>query len=146
MISNCILYCCNNNPADTIDVESFNVGLKLIQSSRLWTNIIPTLIQRRVSAGDVANRLHYIVSPTLNTHTSCSTPCVSQQHDIILSLMVWPLIMFAIGDGHVAMVIHISGYPAKRRRFPNVDLLSGHRLRRWPNNKSTFGKRLVFAW
>ena len=31
------------------------------------------------------------------------------------------------------------------RRRPNVGLLSGHRLRRWPNNKPTLGRRLIFA-
>ena len=35
--------------------------------------------------------------------------------------------------------------PTKVIRLPDVDLLLGQRLRRWPNNKSTSGKRLEFS-
>ena len=35
--------------------------------------------------------------------------------------------------------------PADTRRPPNVDLMLGHRLRRWPNIKSTLRGRLVFV-
>ena len=36
-------------------------------------------------------------------------------------------------------------HPVNMRRSPNVDLMLAHRLRRWPNIKSTLGKRFVFA-
>ena len=31
------------------------------------------------------------------------------------------------------------------RRWPNIGLLSAHRLRRWPNSKSALGQRLMSA-
>ena len=31
------------------------------------------------------------------------------------------------------------------KRWPNVVLIPGHRLRRWPSIETTFGQRLVFA-
>ena len=35
--------------------------------------------------------------------------------------------------------------PANTRRWANTDLMLVHRLRRWPNMKSAFVQRLVFA-
>ena len=35
--------------------------------------------------------------------------------------------------------------PANMRRWPNVDLLLGHRRRRWANSKPALGQRLVFV-
>ena len=35
--------------------------------------------------------------------------------------------------------------PANKIRRPNVGLLLGHRLRRWPNINQTLGQRLFFA-
>ena len=37
------------------------------------------------------------------------------------------------------------GSPSNTRRLTNADLMLGHRLRRWPNIKSTSVQRLVFA-
>ena len=39
----------------------------------------------------------------------------------------------------------ISTYPASTRRWPIVDLMLAHRIRRPPNKKTPFGQRLVFA-
>ena len=38
-----------------------------------------------------------------------------------------------------------SQYPADTRRSPDVDLMLGHRLRRWPNTKSTLVQRVLSA-
>ena len=38
------------------------------------------------------------------------------------------------------------GYvPTNAIRSPNVGLMLGHRLRRWPNSKPTLGRCIVFA-
>ena len=40
---------------------------------------------------------------------------------------------------------YIGPYPANTRRWPNIELMLVHRLRRWTNISPTFDQRLVFA-
>ena len=53
----------------------------------------------------------------------------------------WPLYFYA---KTISFRGRASTYiPANTRRWTNVVLLLGHRLRRWPNNKITLAQRLV---
>ena len=41
--------------------------------------------------------------------------------------------------------MHLTADSANIKRCPNVGLLLGHRLRRWPYTKPTLGQRFIFA-
>ena len=56
---------------------------------------------------------------------------------------------FTDDPGHLrdnlTSILRCQGIPANTRRWPNADLMLGHRLRRWPSIKSALGQRIVFA-
>ena len=41
--------------------------------------------------------------------------------------------------------LRVEEFPANMRHWANVSSLLAHRLRRWPNNKTTLAQRFMFA-